>query len=235
MVIPIICASLSIISVSIYLYEKIKAYTVKSVIIKIICSLLFITSGIYFLSNRNGHILPIFILPGLISGMLGDIFLDLKYVHPEHNKEYTYAGFIAFGVAHILNITGLFLEFFDVSMNTLFVILPFVFGVIMGLITIFIEKPMQLSYKSYKLIVFIYGLFLFSDVGVSFSLYASSGFTNNTLLMIFIGEALFAISDLVLSSTYFGENHEKPIDLITNISLYYIAQNLIVLSLLFLI
>ena len=52
--------------------------------------------------------------------------------------------------------------------------------------------------------------------------------------MIFVGMALFALSDLVLNNTYFGEGHEKPIDLVSNTFMYYIAQNLIAFAIFFL-
>ena len=44
---------------------------------------------------------------------------------------------------------------------------------------------------------------------------------------------LFAISDLVLSGTYFGKGKERPIDLLLNYLFYYGAQFVIAWSLLF--
>jgi len=44
---------------------------------------------------------------------------------------------------------------------------------------------------------------------------------------------LFTASDLVLSKTYFGEGHERPIDFILNYFTYYPAQFLIASSLMF--
>ena len=54
------------------------------------------------------------------------------------------------------------------------------------------------------------------------------------LNLFFIGAVLFALSDLVLSGTYFGVGKDRPADLIANYLLYYPAQYLIALSLLFL-
>ena len=59
-----------------------------------------------------------------------------------------------------------------------------------------------------------------------------SGFTNTGLLILFIGAVLFAVSDLILNLTYFAEGHEKPIDIISNSIIYYVAQYLIAFSLL---
>ena len=52
--------------------------------------------------------------------------------------------------------------------------------------------------------------------------------------MMFIGGILFAISDLVLSGTYFGEGKERPIDFILNYITYYGAQFTIAFSIMFL-
>ena len=59
------------------------------------------------------------------------------------------------------------------------------------------------------------------------------GWHVTTLNLIFIGSILFALSDLVLSGTYFG-GKERPVDIILNYLTYYPAQFLIALSLLFL-
>ena len=58
-----------------------------------------------------------------------------------------------------------------------------------------------------------------------------NNFTNQFFVMMLIGGVLFAISDLVLSRTYFGEGHETPIDFILNYIFYYSAQFVIALSL----
>ena len=147
--------------------------------------------------------------------------------------EFTYAGFIVFGLGHISYITGLFLEFYN-GQNVMYTIFPFVFGLFMACMCMLIEKPFKLKYGMYKLICFLYALTLFSDLGISFSFSLMSGFQNTSLIMIFVGMALFALSDLVLNNTYFGEGHEKPIDLVSNTFTYYIAQNLIAFAIFFL-
>ena len=60
-----------------------------------------------------------------------------------------------------------------------------------------------------------------------------SGFKAITLIMMAAGGALFAISDLILSGTYFGVGKERPIDIVTNGVTYYLAQYVIAFSLYF--
>ena len=96
------------------------------------------------------------------------------------------------------------------------------------------EKPLKLKYGKFKLISFCYALCLFGTCSFSLFLAIQNGFQIQTLNMIFIGAILFAVSDLVLSGTYFGENKDRPIDFILNYITYYGAQFTIAFSLLFL-
>ena len=61
----------------------------------------------------------------------------------------------------------------------------------------------------------------------------AAGWTVLPFNMLFAAGALFAISDLILSGTYFGIGKTRPVDLITNTVTYYCAQYLIAFSLLF--
>ena len=54
------------------------------------------------------------------------------------------------------------------------------------------------------------------------------------MYLLFIGGVFFAISDLILSGTYFGVGKERPIDLTLNYITYYTAQFLIASALVFL-
>ncbi len=230
MVVPIVLMSISILAVSWFAYEKVKGYSLKAVFIKTVCSLLFIALGIYGAFKSGYHVFSPFAISALIVGMLGDIALEMKYVYRQNDKELTYAGFILFGVGHILYVTGLFLEFYH-KQSILYVILPFVGALLMGIICLLIEKPFKLQYGSYKLIILLYGLTLFSTTFCSLSLCIMTQFQYVPIILVFIGGVLFAVSDLVLNGTYFGEGHEGAFDLVSNTFLYYIAQNLIALSL----
>ena len=66
------------------------------------------------------------------------------------------------------------------------------------------------------------------------SLALAHGWRETTLNLFFIGAVLFAVSDLVLSGTYFGEGKERPVDFILNYVAYYGGQFLIAFSLYYL-
>ena len=224
---------LGAISLTLFLLEKTRKYSVKAVMLKSVTSLLFIAVCACGLFHSGHHILGLLVMLGLLVGLLGDIWLDFKYVYKEHDLAFTYAGFTMFGIGHILYISGMFFEFYK-GQNILYIILPLAVGIVMGVATVLLEKPMQLKYGRFKWIAFAYGIVLFSMSMSALSLAILYRFENVTLNMMFAGGVLFAISDLILSGTYFGEGKERPVDIIANSVVYYAAQFVIAFAIFFL-
>ena len=233
LILAIVFTACGVLSVVFYLMEKVKKYSVKAVMIKTICSLFFIAVAAVGLFKNHHHVLALYVPFALFCGLLGDIWLDLKYVFREHDKAFSYAGFIMFGIGHIIFISGMFHEFYH-GENILYIIIPFCIGLVFAALTILLEKPMKLKYGDMKAISATYAIALFSMSMTALSLCIMTKFQHVTLIMMFAGGVLFAVSDLILSGTYFGEGRERPVDLITNIVLYYVAQFTIALSMLFL-
>lgn len=221
----------------VYIREKIKAYSVKALILKSIVSVLFVAIGVYgsWLSAARGTVslLCPFVVLGLLFGLLGDIWLDLKYVFPEKDGPFTYAGFCVFGVGHILYITGMLLSYYPTG-KPMTVIVPILLAAVMSVGNAVLEKPMKLHYGKLKPVVIAYGVLLFGMVLISGSLALAHGWKETPLNLLFIGGVFFAISDLILSGTYFGVGKERPIDLALNYITYYSAQFLIASALVFL-
>ena len=217
-----------------YVREKLRAYTLRAVFWKTAVSAIFCATAVAARFAAGGtQILGAFAVLGLVFGLMGDIWLDLKFVYPAQDKPFTYAGFLVFGVGHILYMAGLISQFSRPGAAG-WVIVPIVLGIVLGVGNAFLEKPMKLHYGDMKPTVMAYGALLFSMVLLAGSLAALHGWKEPCLNLFFIGGVLFALSDLVLSGTYFGENHEKPLDIILNYLFYYGGQFTIAMSLLFL-
>ena len=232
-IVPIIILSVGALMLFWFLYEKIKAYSIKEVCLKATTSVLFIALCVYSMRQRTDlRVFPYFAIMALVCGLLGDVALDLKYVYKEKDFQYTLAGFIAFATGHILYVTGLFLEFYK-GQSVLYIIIPLVIGLLMGPVTLLVGKLSHCEYGKIKPVAFVYAVLLFSTVATGFSMWMMSGFANTGLLMMFIGGVLFAVSDLILNLTYFAEGHEQPFDLISNGVTYYAAQFIIAFSILF--
>ena len=214
----------------VYIREKIRAYSVKALILKSIVSALFVAVGVYgsWLSAAKGAVGPLcpFVVLGLLCGLMGDIWLDLKYVFPEKEETFTYAGFCAFGVGHMLYIAGMLLSYYPAD-KPLTVIVPILLAVAMSVGNIVLEKPMKLHYGKFKPVVIAYGVLLFGMVLIAGSLALAHGWKETPLNLLFTGGIFFALSDLILSGTYFGVGKERPIDLTLNYITYYAAQFLI--------
>ena len=233
MVVCIVLMALGAICLTLFLIEKIKGYSLKEALIKAFASFLFIALAAYCNYKNGNHPFGVFVTCALALGMLGDIWLELKYVFKEQERMFTFAGFISFAIGHVLFIIGMMVTLYNQYPWYGFVI-PIVFGLLCGGLILVMEKPLKMKYNEYKLICFIYGTFLFTTFGTSLFLSIYNGFQAPTAVMMFAGATLFAISDLILCGTYFGEGKDKPFDLISNSVTYYMAQYIIAFSLFFL-
>ncbi len=224
--------SLGLITLVIFLWEKIRKYSVKATMIKATASVLFISLAVYNCLAKGMTFFGMCVIIALVFGLLGDIFLDFKYVFKDQDKLFTYAGFIVFGIGHVFYLLGMYMDYY-VPGHPLNIIIPLCLGPVSGLLILLLEKPMKMNYGSMKWIVLSYASLLFMMMASAVSLTILHGFQSTTLILLMAGGILFVISDLILSGTYFAEGKERPVDIITNSVTYYMAQFIIAFSLFF--
>lgn len=234
MAVTLILCVIGAVSLFLYVKEKIGAYSVRAVMLKSLVSVIFIGTALSASATSEAGYYGALITGGLGCGLLGDIWLDLKFIYPADDEVYTYAGFKSFFAGHILYMLGMILRYGDFSRPG-YIIVPLLMGVAGGFITGAAAPVLKLDYGKFKRIVVIYGAALFAMVFLAGSLAIMNGFAVTTLNVMTAGGVLFAASDLILSGTYFGVGKDRPIDLILNYFTYYPAQFLIAVSLLFVI
>ena len=222
---------LGLLSLGAFLFFRVKKTDVKSLMFKAITSVMFILTGV-FLSIGKPSLYSAFIVAGLVCGILGDIWLDMKFMYRQDEKFLTNAGSISFAFGHFFYIAAIIT---GASPFKGIALLPsLAIAVVAALAVYFGEKIMKLNYGSYKMISTLYGALLFFVTVFSLFTCIFGGFSQNIhLFVFFIGGVLFVISDLILSGTYFGEGKNRPVDIITNHVSYYLAQFVIASSILF--
>lgn len=214
---------------------------------KTVASVAFIVTAITAADEKRSILeFSLFMIMGFMFGMLGDIWLDLKWIYVEEKDYFLYAGFISFLIGHIFFISAII---HNSPWTPTSIIVSVAAALLIATIAVLLEKPMKLEYGKFKPIVFLYSTTLsmtlttaavtavitnsslmqiiqnhtpFSTVGFNSVI---SGFETSWVVMT-IGAALFLFSDLVLSGMYFAKEQNKntPVNVIVNHTLYYAAQ-----------
>ena len=205
--------------------------TFYSLTLKILASLCFIFAGILALTVVGWGTVGIMIIVGMVFGLIGDIVLDLKIMYPEKNDTYFLIGTGSFAVGHVFYfIAGLLTMLDSGNAISLSWAIP-VALVLAGVLTLGImlsSKKMGMDFGKVKWAVVSYSvvlsfMFFFSCFVAIF----------NTMFWIFAaGMLVFLLSDLVLSMQYFGGKDQKIFIYINHI-LYYLAQCMFALFMLF--
>lgn len=214
-----------------------KKRTVMGVFNKMTVSLFFILTAFFGILQSMDKIgdpsitkYGLLILVGLVFGMLGDIYLDQKWVYPDDNKKYLYAGFITFGIGHLFYMTAIAVR---AQLKLTQVLLGCCVGLVVVIVNVFIEKFTPQDFGEYRPIVMLYTLLVGSTPGVA--LMAAIATHGDPAFIVFtVGAVFFLISDIILSPMYFSEGKNTPINFVLNHVTYYIGQYMFALSILFL-
>ena len=207
-----------------------------SLLLKTISSLLFILLGIAGIMFTASEGIALFVVSGLVCGLIGDIFLDLKFVYPKDSDLHTFTGFGAFMLGHVFYFLYMFFAYqvlIPVSKLTTGILIGLAAGVVVAILIYVTPKLMKLDYGKFRLISSVYAGVLVCVTVNALYLEVATGHALCKLLM-FIGLVLFLISDLVLSQIYFGKDKNTTFLKILNHGTYYAGQILIALSVAFL-
>lgn len=214
------------ISLTCLLYFTYKPYKNYRGISKTTTSILFVFIAISgYIENNTNFAYFIFILLGLIFSLFGDVFLIYaKESESTMSKNFIY-GLLSFSFAHIFFSVG----FIWISKFSIYTI---IFTIILSSISLLFLKSIKgLDFKGMFNYVAFYAVVISFMFAQSLNLYLSNS-SNFNILIVTIGALLFVLSDLILAFDYFYKNPPKFIGAL-NLLVYYTAQALIALSVLY--
>ena len=194
-----------------------------ALILKTLASLGFVGGGLYGSYIAGLNLANLFIVLGLVFAMLGDIVLDLKVMHPEYNKTYLNSGIAVFSLSSIVYVVATILlnnglEYFWALLGGSALI-----SAIVAVIILLLEKPLKLDFSGYRVQVCIYSCVVTLAAVLSLSI----SFFIHGVFVFSIGALLILLSDLILSTTYFGSPKHANTLVIANHILYYLGELMI--------
>ncbi len=210
-----------------FLRARLKKPSAASVIWKSLTSVCFLAVAFCAVwkhpAGTAGAGFAMLVLIGLFFGLLGDIWLDLKWNCPEDDVRYTFAGFWCFAIGHVFFLCALT----GTAPALRWVVLPLIPAAVLGIVIGLAGRLLKVDYGRFRNITMLYAALLLGTTLVSGSLLLQACGRSLSLMLMFIGAVLFLISDLILSGTYFGTGKDRPADIVSNHIFYYAAQFLI--------
>lgn len=215
----------------VFMVKCCKKRSVPGVFIKSLTSVFFLltaTTGAFNnTDNPDVWRYAMLIVMGGILGLMGDIYLDQKWLYPEHSDQYLYLGFTSFGIGHFFYMGAMYthakLTFKDM-------LIAFGIGALITIINLILEKPTKQRYGKFYAIVTVYCLILGTMTGTALVAYIKT--RQISYLVYTIGAALFLLSDVILSPMYFAikQDRNTPLNFVLNHTTYYVGQYLIALT-----
>ena len=205
--------------VLVFLYtEKNKQY-ISATILKGLASVCFVLLGLLCSPGTGTARMIVY---GLITGAVADVLLNLRWVFPAKGQRIFLVGIVVFLVGHILYLAAV-LPLSDRPVIGLGVSLVLTVLLLKWIFRQITAKP---AFKIFG-VIYIGAITLLNSVAFDNLLVNPSAFNG----IFAVGALLFLVSDVVLILNTFGSEFKQSLR-ITNISLYYMGQLLIALSLL---
>jgi len=217
--------SLCVVAVALFLSLRVTKRGEYSLIAKTFASLVFVVLGFMSLLGSNYEATCTLITLGLVFGLVGDILLDLKVMHPEKSDAYLNTGMMAFGAGHVMYFFAIVTYISDkvVTGYGWVVLASLVFALLVGALIVRFAPQLKMDFSGYKVQNWLYSSVLIFMTLISLFL----AFIVPQAGMLAAGFILFLASDLILSMQYFGGKQESAGLTIANHVLYYFAQIMI--------
>ena len=217
-----ICLALGLISTVVFLCQRKPEVTIKVLLFKTVASVFFILTSFsaFYVNETCNKALALLFFAGAVCGLLGDIWLDAKYIFKSEERTLLYSGFISFLIGHLFFIAGMFITY---GVTKLSLICGVVGALIAPVSCVLTEKVLKADFGKDKLISMVYTGVLMLTTGISLAIAIENNFDASSLVR-FIGMVLFLGSDAVLAKVYFCEGQNTRVNVVINHALYYSAQ-----------
>ena len=214
----------------IFCLNRAKGFSIKNLMLKSVSSCCYLLTAVFaLLNNPDEYFYGSLIIFGGALGLCGDIMLDLKGIYKKDESKYLMSGFIFFLIGHVFYSSAII---YRTSMKWWIVLICVGASLIFSWLNLLSAKITKVHFGAYRLIVFIYTAFLALTASLAIAAMITTNFSKRYLLLT-TGAILFALSDAILSETFFGRNKEKPLYFFTNHLTYYAAQYFIAASIMF--
>ncbi len=208
---------------AVFLWQESKRNYVPAVVLKGLASACFVLLG-FLLKGEGGSRTANLIVTGLLLGCVADVLLNLRYVFEKKGQLIFLVGILVFLSGHILYLAAIL----PGAKHWLLCVLV---GLVLTALLMWWIFRRITAKKAFKIfgVVYIGAIMLLNCVAMGNLVAAPGPFT----ALFAAGSVLFLVSDIVLILNTFGKETRQSLRIV-NISLYYLGQLLIALSLLFL-
>ncbi|MGN1162864.1 MAG: lysoplasmalogenase family protein [Christensenellales bacterium] len=226
MIYAIIGGVLCVLLAALFIVVRVLRGGMTALYLKALASVGFVGLGlVMFFGYSPANWKSIFVILGLVMGLVGDVLLDFKVVQKEKSDTFLNWGMLAFGVGHIFYFVYLVLKLPEFNVWALLASLGAAALITVAIIK-FIAPLMKLDFGKFKWQSAAYS-FILSFV----MLYAiTCAILSPSFWLIALGLGLIFVSDLILSTMYFGGKQDDKLLCILNHGIYYLGQIAIALS-----
>ena len=218
LILIILCLALA----ALFLYQEKERKYVPAVVLKGLASLCFVILGL--LCSPGTHTAKL-IVTGLVLGCVADVMLNLRFVFEKKGKLIFLVGILVFLTGHIFYLAAAL----PLAKKPLVCVIVGVVLTALLMTWIFKRITAKPAFKIFG-VFYLGAIMLLNCVAIGNLIAAPSAFT----ALFAAGAVLFLVSDIVLILNTFGSETKQSLR-VTNISLYYVGQILIALSLRFLV
>ena len=198
-----------------------------AVVTKTMASFSFILLGGVGIFQGGFDTFSLFVMLGLVCGLIGDILLDNKVMYREHENIYLNSGMLSFGVGHLFYFVATCSLAVQIGKAGPILLVGLGCSLILTFAIMLASKPLKLNFGKFFYQTLAYTLILTFMSAYSITL----AFYVEHMWVMAAGITAIFVSDLVLSTQYFGGKQDSKVLTWINHVIYYLGQIMIAASL----